>query len=104
MPKKIIHYDPAEAGALHCDNPRCGHDLPKGPFKPELIGTPCPKCDSNMLTREDYEVTMKFFRWIDWLNKWFGWLGTESPSDPRTHFKMTVQHHDGKTIIERIKE
>jgi len=103
MAKKIIHYDPNEAGALHCDNPRCGFDLPKGPFKAEMIGTPCPRCDSNMLTREDYEATMKFFRFVDWMNKWFGWLGTESPRDARMN-KMRVQHHAGKTIIEHIKE
>ncbi len=99
MAKKIIHYDREKAGALHCDNPRCGFDLPSGPFSEKLIGTPCPKCDSNMLTRSDYEAMIKIFGWIDWANKWFGWLGTENPRDPSLRQGVSIQHHAGKTTI-----
>lgn len=42
---------------LHCDNPQCGYDMNfEGKIREELIGTPCPKCGENMLTKEDYEA------------------------------------------------
>jgi predicted RNA-binding Zn-ribbon protein involved in translation (DUF1610 family) len=97
--KKIIHYDPEEAGRLHCDE--CGYDLEcKQPFTANLIGTPCPECGANMLTRQDYERTIKMFAAVDWINRWFGWLfGTETP--PKDALKVWVKNHNGETIIRR---
>lgn len=82
MPKKIIHVNPERFGSLHCD--ACGYDSPRavplGEFESgALIGTPCPHCGANMLTRRDWESSMKLLRVVAWLNRWFGWLGHEDP-------------------------
>lgn len=72
-----------------------------------LIGYPCPKCSSNMLTVEDYETServQRVLRWINawsgWINAWFGWMGKEySPSDPEWKHTMSMRHHAGKVIV-----
>lgn len=95
--KKIIHYDPTDAGRLHCD--ACGYDLPeKQPFTSELIGTPCPKCGADMLTREDFLKTLNMFAWVDTINIWLGWLiGTKEP--PRNARGVAVRHHGNSTFV-----
>lgn len=93
MTKQIFHQGLDERGRLHCDNPACGHILSLAlPWSDALIGFPCPKCGSDMLTRADFERSERFTRWIAWINKWFGWLGSE-PSDAK--FSMAVRHIPG---------
>lgn len=100
--KKLIHFNPNEAGKLHCDS--CGYDLPElQPFTVALIGTPCPKCGADMLTEKDYLSTIRMFRVIDWINKWFGWLGTENPPAKKGH-SVAVRHHDGEVFIKIKKD
>lgn len=83
--KKIIHHDAlSHIGRLHCDNAACGHILPEAlPWCPELIGYACPKCGQSMLTESDYLRQEKLLRWIDTVNRWFGWMGHEYPSAKR---------------------
>ena len=98
--KKLIHYNPDEAGKLHCDE--CGYDLPENqPFTAELIGCRCDRCFADMLTLKDYEATRRMFAIVDWLNKWFGWLGTER-GDPRNG-SITMKLHDGQAIVKDVK-
>lgn len=96
--KKLIHVDDAR-GQLHCD--ACGFVMPPGylTFGEHLIGYPCPKCSTDMLTRRDYEDSVRMFRLIDWINKWFGWLGTEAPPKPGIGARVSIRNHDGKAII-----
>jgi hypothetical protein len=94
--KKLIHYNPDQAGKLHCD--ACGYDLPDiQPFTKELIGAPCPKCGADMLTEKDYHDTIRMFRMVDWINKWFGWLGSEEA--PANGPNVSVRHHNGEINI-----
>lgn len=82
MARKLIHCIANEAGKLQCDNPTCGHVLPEAlEFNEGLIGHPCPKCGSDMLTRKDYEGQMRIAAVVDFLNRWFSWLpwATEEP-------------------------
>lgn len=105
MSKELIHLDD-HRGQLMCDSPACGHMLAEGEvtWGEHLIGHPCPKCGSDMLTREDYEGSERAFAAVRWLNKWFGWLGSEYvPNDPKWKHKIAVRHHDGKTIINEEK-
>jgi uncharacterized C2H2 Zn-finger protein len=99
MTKKIIFFNRDEAGQLHCD--ACGHDMP-GPvaFTSDLIGTPCPKCGADMLTRKDYDHALLTFSAFDWLNKWFGWLGAEQPKPGMKTSKIKI--HDGEIDL-RLK-
>lgn len=90
MTKKIIHTDVLDAGKLCCDNPTCGHQLPT-PLRwgPHLIGYPCPKCGSDMLTRKDFDAVEAVNKLVVWVNKWFGWLGSEKPD--ATHTRVTIK-------------
>lgn len=104
--RELIHLDD-HRGQLHCDNPKCGHDLAPGEvtWGEHLIGYPCPVCNHNMLTQADYEGSERVYRVAMWLNKWFGWLGGEyDPTNPKWKNEVTVHHHAGKTDvkIERI--
>lgn len=97
--KKLIHTEDGR-GQLHCDNPACRYVLPEGTvtWGPHLIGYPCPKCESDMLTREDYEHSERFHRAVAWINYWFGWLGSDDPADYKS---VSIRHHAGKTIIKQ---
>lgn len=99
MPKILIDCNLDTLGALHCDNPRCGYDLPLGEQRwgPHLIGMPCPKCDSNMLTRRDFEGGEQLLRVAAFLNKWFGWLGKDPKKNPEAFRRVALHHHNGKT-------
>lgn len=52
-----------------------------------------------MLTRQDYLATQKMFDWLNWLNKWFGWLGGK-PDDPRLQ-SLSVKLHNNTVEMRR---
>lgn len=96
--RKLIHYNPEQAGRLRCDTPGCGHVEPHAqPFTEALIGQPCPLCGASLLTRKDYADTKRLFAMIDTMNRWFGWLGSETPSP--SHKAVEVRTHNGELTI-----
>lgn len=98
--KKVLHLVNNQAGKLHCDNVLCGYTLSETlPFTEKLIGYPCPKCGSDMLTRKDYEGMVALFKVINWINKWFGWLGSEEPDETNVVFNGSITYHDGQVKI-----
>lgn len=102
MPKILMICDFNSLGALHCDNPRCGHNLPYGQetWGKHLIGYPCPRCDSNMLTRKDFESGEKLLRIAAWMNKWLGPIfGKDPERNPEAFNKVSMHVHNGKTTI-----
>ena len=100
MTKKIIFYDLNRLGQLHCD--ACDLTLPGSIALSEaLIGTPCPHCGADMLTRKDYESTRRMLRIVDLLNAIFGPLfGKEEPTRPGDTGPVTVRCHGNTTTIE----
>ncbi|MCW2275107.1 hypothetical protein GJ654_10265 [Rhodoblastus acidophilus] len=102
MAKVLFHYNPDEAGQLHCD--ACGYDLPEPqPFTEALIGTPCPKCGADMLTESDFNATMKLFRSVDFFNRWLGPIfGREvTPESVASTNRLRVKIHDDTMTIKR---
>lgn len=100
MTKKLIWDDVSTVGKLHCDNPSCGHVLPESlPWGPQLMGYECPKCGSDMLTRQDYDLVERMQKWVNRLNRWFGWLGSETP--PTNADTTQIRFREGKAIIHR---
>lgn len=58
------------AGGLQCDNPACDwkdHTIEHDKFE-EWIDKSCPKCGENVLTKEDYENSLKLHAMIDFIN------------------------------------
>jgi len=58
-----------------CDNDDCGYEIP---FNDKLnlfdfIDKECPNCGDNLLTNEDYIMSLKIQKCIDFINKWFSW-------------------------------
>jgi hypothetical protein len=100
--KKLIHYDASQLGQLVCDNPSCDYvDVTGQVFSPALIGKPCPKCGSNLLTEKDYNSTANLLKVIDWINRWFGWLGTSDYSKGKP---VSFRIHDDTYIFQEKKD
>jgi hypothetical protein len=62
-----------------CDNKSCDYKIKNetGDFNVEIkqyINMPCPKCGENLLTQQDYDMSKRVRKTINWINKWFGWL------------------------------
>ena len=102
MKRELIHIDPSGLGNLRCDNPRCGHVLSGQTWGAHLIGYPCPKCDSNMLTRRDYEGVERVRARIRWLNRWFGWLGSKNLATDRRAKRVSIHHHNGEITFKQL--
>lgn len=102
--KELIHVSD-DRGRLHCDNGECGHVLPAGAvtWGEHLIGYPCPRCSSDMLTRRDYEDSERIVMAARWVNKWFGWLGKEYDGS-NAALEISVRNHDGKLIVKKDDE
>lgn len=95
MTRKLIHFAQNDAGRLRCDAVGCGFVEPVAlAFTEELIGRPCPLCGANLLTRRDYADTQRLFAFIGWINRWFGWLGSETP--PANAHRVQVRTHNGE--------
>lgn len=91
--KKIIFIED-HASELTCDNPLCDYKAVPGEytFGPHLVGLPCPKCGESLLTQEDFTMHVRLVAVIDWLNRWFGWLGKEAPDHDYKSLRMRTVH------------
>ena len=81
-----------------CDNEACDYKIKNegGDFNVETkqyINMPCPKCGENLLTQEDYDMSERVRKTINWVNRWFGWLGYFSKKKNITKSKVHV--HNG---------
>jgi HPt (histidine-containing phosphotransfer) domain-containing protein len=69
----MSNFEIQSMGYIQCDNPGCGYESPTETTSlehlKEQIGTPCPKCGSNLLTQEDYDDTAKTFEYLNILNE-----------------------------------
>ncbi len=89
---------------IMCDNKECDFKIPNESKNPNqdtrhFINHPCPECGENLLTEQDYLMSQKMLRNIDWINKWFSWLTLFSFRKAR---KSTSVHvHDGIHIKDR---
>lgn len=61
---------------LQCDNPNCDWKDDSIKFNESIkyLNKPCPMCGSNLLSYESHASTMKLIKYVNWINKWFGWL------------------------------
>lgn len=74
---------------LCCDS--CHHQVPYfGPMARKHVGTPCPVCGENMLTKADYRVALP----VSWLFRALRRLGLARPHDPDNSV------HFGEKIVE----
>lgn len=83
-----------------CDNVKCDFKIKNPTGDPNedssmYLNMPCPKCGENLLTDEDYLLSLKVMKIVNWLNKWFSWLLVFSWGKAK---KETVQLHCHKGI------
>lgn len=83
---------------LQCDD--CHHvvDLEHEITKAD-IGTPCPVCESDMLTERDFKAFRRI-RWVFKVLEFFG-LARKEPRD-ENDITIRVHHHNGRTTVDRI--
>jgi transcription initiation factor IIE alpha subunit len=84
-----------------CDNVCCDYEIP---FQEKLdlvdyVDKPCPDCGDNLLTMEDYALSLKLEKTIKFINKWFSWMtlfmGKVKKED---YTRATVHVHNGINI------
>ncbi|GEM_PF-3248461 len=93
MKKKLIHS--VQEIFLQCDNPICDYTLKEKDqerTQESYINEPCPICQSNLLTKGDYLRLKKMTDWVNWINKWFGWLGSY-PNDSKNQSVAKIDFH-----------
>jgi len=101
MKRKLIHIE--QNFLVECDTPSCDYSEPNETKDPNtdtyyLINAPCPKCGGNLLTEKDYYQYMKFMSRVNWVNKWFGWLGPKRVD--YSNGTVSVKVHNGIKISE----
>ena len=82
---------------IECDNPNCDYVIPNPTKDPnaeiiQFINVPCPQCGVNLLTQKDYLFNLETMKKVNWVNKWFGWLGSK-PSD-KDKTILTIKQHN----------
>jgi DNA-directed RNA polymerase subunit RPC12/RpoP len=82
MKKKLIHV--SQDVALKCDNKHC--DFVVKELRPKLsmkdyIGYKCPQCNYDMLTKADHKRYEKVMQVVNFINKWFGWMGSKADDE-----------------------
>ena len=88
-----------------CDNPNCDYTFPYTGESSKLllafVNMPCPKCGDVLLTPEDYLISERLIKSVNWINKWFSWLTIFFSKEKNTTFGVHV--HNGVKIIEPKK-
>lgn len=93
---------------LKCDNPTCDwKDETIHPSTwPDYINAACPKCGENILTLEDYERSMLFYKVVlkiknfhekTWLGKFMTWISPKS----KERATITYDSHNNKLEIKK---
>lgn len=87
-----------------CDNKECDYKVKNESGDPnedisEFLNMPCPKCGENLLTEEDYLQSLRFLKFVNWINKWFSWILFFTPKNAKVK-KIEVHHHKGLNIKE----
>ena len=71
MPK-IVEF---KVAGIKCDYCSWRNDDVKVNEYPIWVNKSCPACGENLLTIEDYRAVKTAYQAVDFLNKWFDWLG-----------------------------
>lgn len=90
---------PERSFFLHCDS--CHHEVHyRGSMTRAHIGTPCPVCQSDMLTEADFKAGRRIQRLLRVL-EFFGLVKPNQPGDTvgPDETRLSVRHHQGKTRI-----
>ena len=93
---------------LKCDNSSC--DWRDDNISPEVwhkyINAPCPKCGQNILTLEDFDKAMLFFKVVSkvkqfhektWVGRFLSWIGPKN----KERATITYETHNNKVTIKK---
>jgi len=102
MKRKLIEV--SQDILIQCDNTMCDYHIINETKNPnenieQYLNKPCPKCGENLLTEEDYLVSMKVLKRINWWNRWFSWIMFFFPKSENVNGKdVSVKCHNGVKI------
>lgn len=100
-------------GGIKCDNPKC--DYKDSTVRPQdylsWLNKPCPKCGSNLLTKEDLLTFINLLKFVSFINK----MGNKLPKFVKDYIEKKANksedelisvHGDGsgKLIFEKKKK
>lgn len=88
--------------SIVCDNNKCDYKEKNTKSNPDTdykkyLNRPCPKCGENLLTKKDYIDYINMLKVINWINKYFGWIGIFIPK--KDYKSISIHVHDGVTTI-----
>lgn len=78
---------------LNCDNAGCGHVEQVGTITEVMVGTPCPKCGSDLLTEKDWNAWKVYRQMMEFARE------ISPPDDGAGMVNMGVGLHNGKVTI-----
>ena len=90
--------------AIVCDNDNCDYKVVNKSGDPNIdisgyLNKRCPECGKNLLTKKDYEDSLKLLKAINWLNKWFSWATLFTKEKKRK--TVTAHVHNGINIDDK---
>lgn len=85
---------------LKCDADGCDHQEQVEDMTEDLIDKPCPKCGSNLLTREDFLQFVPIRAALAALDR----MGFARMSGSAGVKQVSVNHHNGTTTITEINK
>ncbi len=105
--RKLIDLKTSNEAAITCDNKDCEFEIkassikdynPQNPINSIrlFININCPCCGENLLTEHDFNLALKFYIWINWLNRWFSWLTIFFKEDKNAVEKKVSLHKEIK--------
>nr|WP_052951443.1 hypothetical protein [Devosia soli] len=80
---------------LKCDAEGCDHIEDVAEITGDMIGKPCPKCGSDLLTLEDFEFYTNLMKPSMALMTELG-LSRPATSDDPDHLRMRISGHKGE--------
>lgn len=81
---------------LKCDAENCDFSEEVADISAKLIGKPCPKCGTNLLTEVDYKATVALKAAVDLLNTFVGPVSNTYSPEPAL---VLINPHQNKITI-----
>jgi predicted nucleic-acid-binding Zn-ribbon protein len=101
--KKLI--EKSQNQLIVCDNPECDYTFPYSAESEKtllvFVNMPCPKCGQTLLTPEDYLLSERLMKTVNWFNRWFSWI---TLFVPKNHKNATIEVNVHEKVTMKVKK